>query len=243
MRYIYEITNLINGKTYYGQRKLKEGRTWETDTYRGSGKLLNLAYQKYGRKNFKRKCLLIGDFSQKEIDRFEICIIRQMKFLGKAEYNIAKGGLAGNLICYMSKEQLSKIYTKERRKKMSDVTKKKFENKDYREKMIRILHEHRWDSTGTHPKMPIGHGQNEKNSQFGTHWYNNGKEDIKAKECPIGFVKGRLHGMPNCKGTQISLETKRKISEKLKGRHLSEETKQKLSILAKNQKKINGKFC
>ena len=27
----------------------------------------------------------------------------------------------------------------------------------------------------------------------GTHWYNNGKINIKAKECPEGFVKGRLH--------------------------------------------------
>lgn len=27
----------------------------------------------------------------------------------------------------------------------------------------------------------------------GTHWYNNGKINIKAKECPEGFVKGRLY--------------------------------------------------
>ena len=27
----------------------------------------------------------------------------------------------------------------------------------------------------------------------GTHWYNNGEINIKAKECPKGFVKGRLH--------------------------------------------------
>ena len=26
----------------------------------------------------------------------------------------------------------------------------------------------------------------------GTHWYNNGKINVKAKECPNGFVKGRL---------------------------------------------------
>lgn len=26
----------------------------------------------------------------------------------------------------------------------------------------------------------------------GTHWYNNGEVNIKAKECPEGFVKGRL---------------------------------------------------
>lgn len=27
----------------------------------------------------------------------------------------------------------------------------------------------------------------------GTHWYNNGEINIKAKECPDGFVKGRLY--------------------------------------------------
>lgn len=32
----------------------------------------------------------------------------------------------------------------------------------------------------------------EKNSQFGTHWYTNGKENIKAKSCPIGFYPGRM---------------------------------------------------
>ena len=31
----------------------------------------------------------------------------------------------------------------------------------------------------------------------GTHWYNNGKINVKAKECPDGFVKGRLNAWQN----------------------------------------------
>ena len=31
------------------------------------------------------------------------------------------------------------------------------------------------------------------NPAFGKHWYNNGKINKRAKECPPGFVSGRLH--------------------------------------------------
>lgn len=30
-------------------------------------------------------------------------------------------------------------------------------------------------------------------SQKGTHWYNNGIEDIRCIDCPDDFVPGRLH--------------------------------------------------
>ena len=32
----------------------------------------------------------------------------------------------------------------------------------------------------------------EKNPMYGSHWYNNGNKCIRAKECPPGFVPGRL---------------------------------------------------
>ena len=32
----------------------------------------------------------------------------------------------------------------------------------------------------------------ENNPAFGKHWFNNGKTNVRAKECPKGFVPGRL---------------------------------------------------
>lgn len=36
------------------------------------------------------------------------------------------------------------------------------------------------------------HSEETKRKMSGRHWYNNGEISVKAKECPDGFVKGRL---------------------------------------------------
>ena len=55
MYYIYEITNKINNKTYIGQRKCHKNKTFETDSYMGSGVHLLNAENKYGKENFSKK--------------------------------------------------------------------------------------------------------------------------------------------------------------------------------------------
>lgn len=92
LRYIYRIINSINGKTYIGQHTVRKNRTITSDTYWGSGSILRSAYKKYGRENFIKEILISGYFSQQEINALEIEYIKKERSIGKAEYNISKGG-------------------------------------------------------------------------------------------------------------------------------------------------------
>lgn len=206
VRYIYEITNKLNGKTYIGQHTLREGRTLKTDLYYGSGVLIKRAQKKYGLENFEKKIIIYGNFSKVQINKFERCFIFIQKLLNKAEYNIASGGDGG--IDYFWKNA-----TEEQHKHLSEIVKQA--HKDHPERYINapiigakrlkeklesgeIRRDGKYNSMfgkkhsdESKHKMSESH-LGDKNSQFGTHWYTNGVVNIKAKECPIGFRKGRI---------------------------------------------------
>lgn len=180
IRYIYCITNLVNGKTYIGQRTLAEGRTFETDTYRGSGKLLWKAYEKYGKENFKRECIIIGFFTKEEINRFERCMIACQRIIGKAEYNLADGGDGGDTSKFINYKKVSEKLKGTRNgvqnlKKGGPFFKGKHHSEESKKKQSEKAH------------LRVG----SKNSSFGKSWWTNGKENIKADVCPEGFWKGR----------------------------------------------------
>lgn len=91
--YIYETTNLVNGKKYIGQHKSSEF----DPNYKGSGKLLKQAFSKYGWDKFSVE-LLVPCFSQEELNEEEIMTISHFNAVESSRYyNIARGGDGGDV--------------------------------------------------------------------------------------------------------------------------------------------------
>lgn len=88
MRQIYKIVNLVNNKIYIGQHNGKRS------SYLGSGKLLKLAFKKYGIENFIKEILIEQDCSQEEIDKLEIEYIKLYNSNDLSiGYNLQMGGM------------------------------------------------------------------------------------------------------------------------------------------------------
>lgn len=90
--YIYETTNLINGKKYIGQ---KTSNIFLAEEYLGSGKFIKRAIEKYGQENFKVRLIEKCD-SKENLDEREIYWIAHYNAVKSKEYyNISKGGDGG----------------------------------------------------------------------------------------------------------------------------------------------------
>ena len=96
--YLYKITNLINGKYYYGMHSTND----LDDNYMGSGKLLKEAYNKYGIENFKKEIIQYCD-SFDELSNLEKTIVNELLIKDPNCYNLIEGGY------YITEEQLKKI--------------------------------------------------------------------------------------------------------------------------------------
>ena len=209
-RYVYRITNLVNGKTYIGQHTVRKNRTVTSDTYWGSGKLIVYARRKYGKENFKKEILFVGDYTQDEINELEKLAISNERALGKAEYNIADGGswgLNGHYYWDNASEEQKKKHSEHNRiagkkgqeaiKKLPDDVKKAIQEKAERTRKERGFSHHTKGTTGMkfteeqRKHVSEGH-KGERNGSFGKHWYTNGKENILSENCPDGFHPGRV---------------------------------------------------
>jgi group I intron endonuclease len=92
--YLYQITNLINGKIYIGKTNNITKRWSNHRCGNSPNMVIAKAIQKYGKENFKFE-ILYRNISIDEIDELEIQTIKDKNCRVPNGYNVAKGGQGG----------------------------------------------------------------------------------------------------------------------------------------------------
>ena len=117
--YVYETTNLINGKKYIGWHQTAH----LADGYLGSGKRLHLAIKKYGSESFQKKILGFFD-SATAAKGYERLLITEEIIESDDYYNLMPGGTGGD-----GKGKHSRNYgilkSTEHKKKLSEARKER----------------------------------------------------------------------------------------------------------------------
>ena len=204
---IYKTTNLINGKIYIG----KDSKN--NPNYLGSGNLIKLAINKYGRENFKKEilevCINNNELSEKE--RFWIDKLNSIN--KKIGYNLSEGGIGGCLGCKRSDETKLKITGENNPffgKKHSDESKSK----------IGKIHK---GKVGPNSGKVLSEETKTKisNSKLGLVPWNKGKTNVYNEE-RLENLRNSSLGNSNFLGGKHTDETKKIISEKAKNRYTIE---------------------
>ena len=235
--YIYCITNQINNKTYIGQRKCPANKTPETDSYMGSGTYLKNSKKKYGIENFSKSIIAICGTSE-NADILEKVFIALYRAEGKAEYNMADGGVSHFSMNCETKKKLSESH---KGKKLSDEHKKKISesNKEYyinhperKEKICKIS---RKLSEDTKMKISLRNKGRKcteefkekcRQRQFGKHHSEETRQKMslarKGKKHTEETIKKMIknHVGSKEKHWNLSIETRQKMSESMKGKNI-----------------------
>ena len=205
-RYIYCITNMINGKNYFGQHTMRKGyKSPLADMYWGSGTLLKRAQKKYGLENFKKEIICSGLWTKQELNKYEICTIATAKLIGKAEYNILPGGEGFDSAAAKYANSHVDIKARQLKVKQSLAKKSIEERKAAVQKGLKTKELNGTDAgaywRGKHHTEDTKRKMKEsalkqkrsgsKNGSYGKSWWTNGEENVKAEVCPVGFWKGR----------------------------------------------------
>jgi hypothetical protein len=196
--YFYRIENLINGKFYFGVH----GTDILADGYIGSGKRLKYAIRKYGIENFKKEILEFFDKYQEALD-YEAEIVNEDLVLDPNCYNLKKGGRGGlgnngkgdewyreHINLMLQAQWKDPKFIEDHKKRCSKNLKgspnsSRFKGKNHSDETIlqmRNTHHLNGDQKGT------------KNSQFGTCWIHNDKENKKIKKSDIDLYPGWIRG-------------------------------------------------
>lgn len=194
--FIYETTNLINGKKYIGMHKSNV-----FDSYLGSGKILQKAIKKYGKENFCRKILQTAN-SLDELKNLEIFYIDKFNACNSEEYyNIAEGGIGGNLIIHYSEAQKEEYLQKLKvaGTKYGKTLKGVRRPKEVVEKMKTKAKE-RWENISEQDyaefvEIMSNAVKGVKNPNYGNKWTEEQKKALSVKRKINGKLKGDKNPM------------------------------------------------
>lgn len=211
--YVYQITNLLNGKIYVG--KHKSAKHPSENQYYGSGKQITAAIKKYGIENFKKEvlhyCSSLEEMADKEGE------IVTEDFVKRADtYNMHKGGPGGWDHYNGSNEhsENSRKGGKKSAKRLNEFIAEQKANKtiwwqDWYSKVVeqnRSKNNNSWLNISEEERQKRKNQLSEnavgdKNSQYGKIWISN----ILTKEVkritindtiPIGWVRGKKGHVP-----------------------------------------------
>lgn len=202
---IYKITNIFNNKIYIG----KHQTTNVNDSYFGSGKLVKRAIEKHGKENFTKEILFIFD-TEEEMNAKERELVTEDFCLLEDNYNLCAGGFGG--FSYINRKGLNQTPLKRGSSNLNDFYKIKY-NTDpiFRAQMdeknyIKLARYREANGGGfkgkqhsEETKLKMSEqkkisSRGERNSQFGTCWITNGKQNkkhLKTEPVPIGWSLGR----------------------------------------------------
>lgn len=92
--YIYRITNLINGKSYYGRAKSDPMARWKSHKRFGRAPI-SMAIRRYGPENFRFEIVLDTIEDEATLNLVEKNLIRLHHTRVPCGYNVAEGGESG----------------------------------------------------------------------------------------------------------------------------------------------------
>ena len=186
--FVYVTTNLVNGKMYVGQRKIKyknKNNSWKT--YLGSGKLLKAAIKKHGKEKFRRKIIDIA-FNQEELNSLEYYYTKVFNSVDNDQwYNLHYGGEVGYKMHYNLSEEgrknqlkhhpwKGKHHTEETKEKMRKAAKLREENKKKNNYQV---------SEETRKKLSQAGKGRESKKKKKVNQYDMDGTYIKTWDCPI----------------------------------------------------------
>lgn len=196
--YIYKTTNLINGKYYIGMHSTSN----LDDGYIGSGDRIRRSIKKYGKENFK--CEIIETLpNRKLLKEREKQIVNQELLLDKKCMNLVFGG-GGGFISETgykkgAKRMLEIVWADENYRKRKSEWKSEHSKELWKKGILKYRDNWSGKKHKDESKQKIGYKNSikqkgENNSQFGTCWITNGKENMKIKKgdsIPEGWNFGR----------------------------------------------------